>query len=97
MQTSLADQMISLKQDAFLRRIAEVTQGDPHRWVPIGILGEQLGLPYEEALAITDHLREAGHVRRGGGGPLDAPYGPRVHVLPEGMAYLHELDECSAA
>lgn len=97
MQTSLADQMISLKQDAFLRRIAEVTQGDPHRWVPIGILGEQLGLPYEEALAITDHLREAGCIQRGGGGPLDAPYGPRVHIRPEGMEYLRGLEARSAA
>lgn len=93
MESRLADQITALKQDAFLRRIAQVTEGDPERWVPIGILGQEMGLPYEEALAITDHLRESGWIRRGGGGRLEAPDGPRVRVLPEGLAYLHTVGD----
>lgn len=95
METKLSDHITALKQDAFLRRIAQVTEGDSDRWVPIGILGQEMGLPYEEALAITDHLRESGWVRRGGGGRLDAPNGPRVRVLPEGLEYLRSVDDRS--
>ena len=77
-----------LRRDTFLRRIAEVSQDDPARWVPVGILGDELGLPYEASLAIIDELREAGLIRRGGGGRLEPPLGPRVHILPEGVEYL---------
>ncbi len=81
-----------LRRNAFLRRIAEVSQEDPNRWVPVGIVGDELGLPYEDALAIIDELREAGLIRRGGGGRLEPPHGPRVHILPEGIEYLRTLD-----
>lgn len=93
MATKLAEHITALKQDAFLRRIAQVTGGDSERWVPIGILGQEMGLPYEEALAITDHLRESGWIRRGGGGRLEAPDGPRVRVLPEGLEYLRTVGD----
>jgi DNA-binding IscR family transcriptional regulator len=80
-----------LRRDTFLRRIAEVSQEDPNRWVPIGIIGDELGLPYEASLAVIDELREAGLIRRGGGGRLEPPLGPRVHILPEGIEYLRSL------
>ena len=89
----LQDRIADLKRDAFLRRIAEISQGDPTRWVPVGLLGQEMGLAYEEVLSITDQLREAGWVRRGGGGRLEPPYGPRVHILPEGLVYLQEHAE----
>lgn len=95
MQTRVSDRITALEQDAFLRRIAQVTEGDSDRWVPIGILGQEMGLPYEEALAITNYLRESGWIRRGGGGRLEAPDGPRVQVLPEGLEDLRSLDNGS--
>lgn len=82
-----------LRRDTFLRRIAEVSQEDANRWVPVGIIGEELGLPYETALTIIDELREAGLIRRGGGGRLEPPLGPRVHILPEGIEHLRALGE----
>lgn len=81
-----------LQRDAFLKRIAEVSQEDPNRWVPVGIIGDELGLPYEVSLSIIDQLREAGLIRRGGGGRLEPPHGPRVHILPEGIERVHGLD-----
>lgn len=87
------DTVLELQRNAFLRRIAEVSQEDPNRWVPVGIVGDELGLPYEAALSITDELREAGLIRRGGGGRLEPPHGPRVHILPEGIEHLRALDE----
>ena len=84
----IQDRVAELKRDAFLRRIAEVSQGDTTRWVPVGLLGQELGLPYEDALAIADQLGEAGWVERLGGGRLEPPYGPRVHILPEGLSQL---------
>ncbi len=36
----IQDRIAHLKRDAFLRRIAEVSQGDPSRWVPVGLLGQ---------------------------------------------------------
>ncbi|HEX2094026.1 MAG TPA: hypothetical protein VHG28_16610 [Longimicrobiaceae bacterium] len=92
MQISLQEQIAGLKRETFLRRIAEVSEGDPSRWVPVGLLGQQMGLAYEDALAIADRLRESGFIRRGGGGPLDPPFGPRVHILPEGLAHLRGED-----
>ena len=93
----LQQRIADLKREAFLRRIVEVSQGDPARLVPVGLLGQQLGLPYEEALAITDQLRDAGWIRPGGEGRLDPPYGPRVHILPEGVTHLREQDTVSDA
>lgn len=93
----LQEHITDLKRDAFLRRIAEVSQGDSARWVPVGLLGEQMGLAYEETLALTDQLREAGWVRRGGGGRLEPPIGPRVRILPAGIAHLAESAGQSAA
>jgi hypothetical protein len=77
-----------LQQDALLARIGDVAQGDPRRWVPVGVLGQELGLPYQETLALSDALVDAGWVQREGGGRLDAPTGPRVHLLPAGMKRL---------
>jgi hypothetical protein len=81
-----------MQRNAFLRRIADVSREDPQRWVPVGIIGEELGLPYEASLAIVDRLREAGFIRRGGGGRLEPPHGPRVHILPEGIEHLRSLE-----
>lgn len=82
------EKITELKRGAFLRRLAEVAQGDTSRWIPVGLIGEELGLPYEETLAITDALRERGLVRRGGGGRLEPPIGPRVRLLPEALSQL---------
>jgi hypothetical protein len=84
----MQDRVALLKRDAFLRRIVEVSQGDPSRWVPVGLLGQEMGLAYEEALAIADQLREAGWIERVGGGRLEPPFGPRVHILPEGLSHV---------
>jgi hypothetical protein len=81
-----------MQRNAFLRRIADVSREDPQRWVPVGIIGEELGLPYEASLAIVDRLREEGFIRRGGGGRLEPPHGPRVHILPEGIEHLRSLE-----
>jgi hypothetical protein len=80
------DRIDLLKREVFLQRIVEVSQGDTRREVPVGLLGQELGLPYGEALAIVDQLSEAGWIERPGGEPLDPPDGPRVHVLPEGLS-----------
>jgi hypothetical protein len=82
-----------LQQDALLDRIGDVAQGDPRRWVPVGVLGQQLGLPYQETLSLSDALVEAGWVQREGGGRLEAPTGPRVHLLPAGIARLRSRSE----
>lgn len=83
--TELENTIRKLKRDALLHRIAEVAQGDPGRWVPVGLLGQQMGLPYEDAISLADQLGEEGLVERGRGGRLDPPLGPRVHLLPQGV------------
>jgi DNA-binding IscR family transcriptional regulator len=88
----LQSTITELQRNSFLRRIAEVSQEDPQRWIPVGILGEEMGLPYEVTLALVDELREAGLVRRGGGGRLEPPLGPRVHILPAGVEHLRTLE-----
>jgi hypothetical protein len=88
MSENLQARLQHLKREAFLGRIASVAQHDVDRWVPIGLLGQQMGLPYGEALTLADELREAGFIQRGGGGRLDAPVGPRVHLLPAGIEHL---------
>jgi hypothetical protein len=88
MSETLQDRTQHLKREALLGRIASVAQHDVGRWVPIGLLGQQMGLPYGEALTLADELREAGFIQRGGGGRLDAPVGPRVHLLPAGIEHL---------
>jgi len=90
--TDVQGAVSELRRNAFLRRIADVSQEDTHRWVPVGIIGDELGLPYEVALAIIDELRAAGLIQRGGGGRLEPPHGPRVHILPEGIEHLRALD-----
>lgn len=89
----LTQRITELKRTAFLGRLAEVAQRDLERWVPVGLVGEELGLSYEETLAITDALREQGLIRRGGGGRLEPPIGPRVRLLPAALA---QLDEAAA-
>lgn len=91
-QVDMQSAVSELRRNAFLRRIAEVSQEDPQRWVPVGIIGDELGLPYEAALTIIDELRQAGLIQRGGGGRLEPPHGPRVHILPEGIEHLRALD-----
>lgn len=91
--SELENAVDGLRRDAFLTRIEQISEGDPARWVPVGLLADELGLPYETALEITDSLREAGLIRRGGGGKLEPPIGPRVHILPEGVDYLRTLGE----
>jgi hypothetical protein len=93
----ITDRVAVLKRDAFLRRIVEVSQGDPARWVPVGLLGQELGLAYEEALAIADDLRDAGWVERVGGGRLEPPFGPRVHILPEGISHVQPQEPAARA
>lgn len=90
-QVDMQSAVSELRRNAFLRRIAEVSQEDPQRWVPVGIIGDELGLPYEAALTIIDELRQAGLIQRGGGGRLEPPHGPRVHILPEGIEHLRAL------
>jgi hypothetical protein len=91
MSENLQDRMHHLKREALLGRIASVAQHDVGRWVPIGLLGQQMGLPYGEALTLADELREAGFIERGGGGRLEAPVGPRVHLLPAGIEHVARM------
>lgn len=93
----LEDRVAELKLEAMLRRIAEIAQADTERWVPIGLVGQELGLPYGEALQIADVLRERGLVRRGGGGRLEPPHGPRVHIEPAGLDFLQRRTITTAA
>jgi hypothetical protein len=86
----LHEHIADLKRELFLRRIAEEAQGDPARAVPVGLLGEQMGLPYEQALAIADRLGAAGWIERPADLRLEPPHGPRVHILPEGIAHVRE-------
>lgn len=71
------------KRFQFLRRVCEVSGGDPARMVPSGDLGTELGLPYEEAIRIIAVLDEEGMVRRVG--DLAPPHGPRVQITPRGV------------
>lgn len=81
--TDLQARVEEAKRFAFLRRVCEVADGDPARLVPSGDLGNELGLPYEEAIQIADTLDGEGLVRRVG--DLAPPHGPRVHITPRGV------------
>jgi hypothetical protein len=71
------------KRFEFLKRVCEVAGDDPARCVPTGDLGEELALPYEEAIRLADALDADGLVQRVG--DLAPPHGPRVHVTPRGI------------
>jgi hypothetical protein len=91
MQNDIQARVQKLKREALLLRIAAVADGDSHRWVPMGIVGQQMKLPYPDTLALTDELVEDGLVQRAGGGRLEAPIGPRVRLLPRGVEAAHRL------
>jgi hypothetical protein len=71
------------KPRELLRRVVEVSGADRGRYVPVGDLGAELGLPYGEAIELADELHAAGLVHRVG--DLAPPHGPRVHVTPRGL------------
>jgi hypothetical protein len=72
----------------FLKRVCEVADRDPRRYVPVGDLGQTMGLPYEEALRLADELAERALVCRAG--ELEPPHGPRVTLTRKGLGWLRE-------
>lgn len=71
------------KRMELLRRVVQVSGADGGRYVPVGDLGTELGLPYGEAIELADELHAAGLVHRVG--DLAPPHGPRVHVTLRGV------------
>jgi hypothetical protein len=86
----MSERVEELQRMEFLRRMHIVTEGDTARWVPAGVLGSELALPYEVTLRIIDSLRAEGLVRRGGGGRLEPPFGPRIRLTEEGVRRIGE-------
>ena len=76
------------KRFEFLRRVCEVSGGDPGRMVPSGDLGTELGLPYEEAIQIADALDADRLVDRVG--DLAPPHGPRLRITGRGVERVRE-------
>lgn len=79
----VSDRVEAAKREAFLARIAERSGSDPHVAVEIGALGEELGLPYEDALRILDDLEQTGLLRRDP--ELDPPAGPAAWLTSRGV------------
>ena len=72
----------------FLKRVRDVADGDRRRYVPIGDLGETMGLPYEESLSLAESLGEMGLLAQEGA--MEVPHGPRVHLTPRVSRWLAE-------
>jgi hypothetical protein len=71
------------KRQMFLLRACEIAAGDPKRSIASGLLGQELGLPYEQTLAIVGdlHLRGCLHRREA----LMPPEGPMIHLTRKGI------------
>jgi hypothetical protein len=72
----------------FLKRVREVAGGDPQRYVPIGDLGQTMGLPYEESLRLCEALAERSLIVKEGA--MEVPHGPRVRLTPRCERWLSE-------
>lgn len=92
-RSDFAEATAELKRTEFLRALVRFSRGDLAQWIPVGTLGERLGIPYEETLRIVDVLRERTLVEMGDAAPLDPPHGPRVHILAAAIEHLKRLDQ----
>lgn len=72
----------------FLKRVREVADGDRRRYVPVGDLGETMGLPYEESIRLSAELQDLGLVTQEGA--MEVPHGPRVRLTPHAGRWLSE-------
>lgn len=79
----LQDRIEETKRRVFLRRVCELSGRDASVPVSSGRLGQELGLPYEQALEIVDELDRRGWLRRGEA--LLPPDGPVVHLTSRGI------------
>jgi hypothetical protein len=72
----------------FLKRVSEVAEGDRRRYVPVGGLGETMGLPYEESLRLAEELASRSLVMQEGA--MEVPHGPRVRLTPRAARWLRD-------
>lgn len=72
----------------FLKRVCEVADRDPRRFVPTGDLGQLMGLPYEESMRLAEQLADRGLLRTVG--EPEPPHGPRVTVTRKALGWLRE-------
>lgn len=87
MTIEIQDRVREVQRFEFLKRVCEIVHEEHTRYVPAGELGTELGLPYEDALRITDELQELGFLHRVG--DLAPPVGPRVHITSRGVREVH--------
>jgi len=71
------------KREVFVRRACDVAAASPATPVPSGRLGQELGLPYEQTLAIVGELDRRGWLHRAEA--LSPPDGPMVLLTAEGI------------
>jgi hypothetical protein len=76
------------KLNEFMKRVCEVADRDPRRFVPTGDLGQLMGLPYEESLRLAEQLAERGLLRPAG--EPEPPHGPRVTLTRKGLGWIRE-------
>lgn len=79
----IQERIEQLKRAQFLQYIVEKAHGNTAAMVKIGDAGEALGLPYEEAIRISDGLVTEGLIRRVG--RFDPPHGPAVQITDAGF------------
>lgn len=71
------------KRQVFVRRACELSAANPAVPVASGRLGQELGLPYEQTLAIVEELDRRGWLHRAE--ELMPPEGPMVRLTAEGI------------
>lgn len=71
------------KRQMFLLRAYEVAGADAARSIASGSLGQELGLPYEQTLAIVEELHLRGWLHRRD--ELMPPEGPMMHLTRKGI------------
>lgn len=82
-EREIQQKMESQKEAEFLRYLVRKSREEPNGLLNIGEIGDELGLPYEEAIRLADELREEGYLLRVG--RFNAPRGPGVRITPGGM------------
>lgn len=75
------------QREAFLRRVGELTHENSGTLLPAGELGFEMGLPYEQLLAIVEDLQTQGLLHRED--ELMPPQGPMVHITGRGIDFIH--------
>jgi hypothetical protein len=77
------ERVTELKRLRFLHYVAEQASFRTSTKIEVGTAGQALGLPYEEALAISDHFVEHGLARRIG--RFNPPHGPAIVLTDAGI------------